>query len=145
MPRTEQARDRKPSHLERELLDFYDEFTAQNARVLFIIQALAAALPNGSGLDERAATGAVFCAQWLNDRTMWSWRSSSRRSCWRFTGLHGQALRRFPRGHRVPTLLIDKDGCFAARRGLTAPPCRPGMVIQFRPSPSWVPGSTGLS
>jgi hypothetical protein len=33
------------------------------------MQALAAALVNGGGLDERSATGAVFCAQWLNDRT----------------------------------------------------------------------------
>lgn len=34
------------------------------------MQALAAALPNGNGPDERSATGAVFCAQWLNDRTV---------------------------------------------------------------------------
>ena len=34
------------------------------------MQALAAALVNGGGLDERSATGAVFCVQWLNDRTV---------------------------------------------------------------------------
>ena len=54
----------------RELLDFYDELTALNACNSFVMQALAAALTNGSGLDERSATGAVFCAQWLNDRTV---------------------------------------------------------------------------
>lgn len=54
----------------RELLDFYDELTALNACNSFVMQALAAALTTGNGLDERAATGAVFCAQWLNDRTV---------------------------------------------------------------------------
>ena len=54
----------------RELLDFYDELTALNACNAFVMQALAAALTTGNGLDERSATGAVFCAQWLNDRTV---------------------------------------------------------------------------
>jgi len=47
----------------------YDELTALNACNAFVMQALAAALVNGGGLDERSATGAVFCTQWLNDRT----------------------------------------------------------------------------
>lgn len=56
--------------LARELLEFYDELTALNACSAFITQALAAALVKGDGLDERSATGAVFCVQWLNDRTV---------------------------------------------------------------------------
>jgi hypothetical protein len=53
-----------------EFLDLYDELTAPNTCNAFVMQALAAALTTGTGLDERAATGAVFCAQWLNDRTV---------------------------------------------------------------------------
>ena len=53
-----------------ELLEFYDELTTLNACSAFVMQALAAALANGGGLDERSATGAAFCAQWLNDRTV---------------------------------------------------------------------------
>jgi hypothetical protein len=48
----------------------YDELTALHACSAFVMQALAATLANGDGLDERSATGAVFCAQWLNDRTV---------------------------------------------------------------------------
>ena len=59
----------QPRSLARELLQFYDELTALNACSAFVMQALASALANGGGLDERSATGAVFCAQWLNDRT----------------------------------------------------------------------------
>jgi hypothetical protein len=54
----------------RELLKLYDELTALNACNAFVMQALAAALVHGGGLDERSATGAVFCAQWLNNRTV---------------------------------------------------------------------------
>ena len=54
----------------RELLALYDELTALNACNAFVMQALAAALAGGGGLDERSATGAVFCAQWVNDRTV---------------------------------------------------------------------------
>ena len=50
-------------------LELYDELTELNACGAFVTQALAAALLKGGGLDERSATGAVFCAQWLNDRT----------------------------------------------------------------------------
>jgi hypothetical protein len=59
----------QPQSLARELLQFYDELTALNACSAFVMQALASALASGCGLDERSATGAVFCAQWLNDRT----------------------------------------------------------------------------
>jgi len=52
-----------------ELLRLYDELTALHACNAFVMQALAAALASGGGLDERSATGAVFCTQWLNDRT----------------------------------------------------------------------------
>ena len=52
-----------------DLLKLYDELTALNACSAFVMQALAAALVNGGGLDERSATGGVFCAQWLNERT----------------------------------------------------------------------------
>ena len=55
--------------LARELLQFYDELTALHACSAFVMQALASTLAKGEGLDERSATGAVFCAQWLNDRT----------------------------------------------------------------------------
>lgn len=47
----------------------YDELTALNACSAFVMQALAIALINGGGLDEHSATGGVFCAQWLNERT----------------------------------------------------------------------------
>ena len=56
--------------LERELVVFYDEFTAQNARVLFALQALVDALANADGADARLTTGAVFWVQWLNDGTL---------------------------------------------------------------------------
>jgi hypothetical protein len=53
-----------------ELLELYDELTALHAASAFVMQALAAAQVYGGGLDERSATGAVFCAQWLNDRAV---------------------------------------------------------------------------
>jgi hypothetical protein len=59
----------QPRSLARELLEYYDEVTALNACSAFVMQALASALVNGDGLDGRSATGAVFCAQLLNDRT----------------------------------------------------------------------------
>lgn len=55
--------------LASELLEFYDELTALNACNAFVTQSLATALVKGDGLDERSATGAVFCVQWLNDRS----------------------------------------------------------------------------
>ena len=51
-----------------ELLQFYDELTELHAGSAFVMQALASALVKGEGLDERSATGAVFCAQWLDGR-----------------------------------------------------------------------------
>ena len=55
--------------LARELLQFYDDLTALHACSAFITQALASTLVQGESMDERSATGAVFCTQWLNDRT----------------------------------------------------------------------------
>jgi hypothetical protein len=69
MPSPEKNVDSQTDLPVRELLKLYDELTALHACSAFVMQALAAALVNGDGLDERSATGAVFCAQWLNDRT----------------------------------------------------------------------------
>jgi hypothetical protein len=69
MPSPERNGDSQTDLPARELLKLYDELTALHACSAFVMQALAAALVNGGGLDERSATGAVFCAQWLNDRT----------------------------------------------------------------------------
>ena len=62
--------DKGKDSLSRELLEFYDDLTALHAGNGFVLQALTAALANGGGLDERTATGAMFCAQWLNDRSV---------------------------------------------------------------------------
>lgn len=70
MPRSEKIVDRRMDSLARELLKLYDELTALHACSAFVMQALAAALVSAGGLDERSATGAVFCTQWLNDRTV---------------------------------------------------------------------------
>lgn len=56
--------------LKRELLHFYDELTTLNACNAFVMQALTSTLAKDEGLDERLATGAVFCVQWLNDCTI---------------------------------------------------------------------------
>jgi hypothetical protein len=53
-----------------ELLALYDELTALHAASAFVMQALAAAQVYGGGLDERSATGAVFCARWLDERAI---------------------------------------------------------------------------
>lgn len=55
--------------LAHELLKFYDDLTAHHACNGFVLQALAAALADSEGTDERAATGAIFCTQWLNDQS----------------------------------------------------------------------------
>ena len=55
--------------LAHELLKFYDDLTAHHACNGFVLQALAAALADSGGTDERAATGAIFCTQWLNDQS----------------------------------------------------------------------------
>jgi hypothetical protein len=69
MPNPERNVDSQTDFPARELLKLYDELTTLHACSAFVMQALAAALANGDGLDERSATGGVFCAQWLNDRT----------------------------------------------------------------------------
>lgn len=53
-----------------ELLKFYDDLTAFHACNRFFLQALVATLANGDGADERTATGAIFCTQWLNDQSV---------------------------------------------------------------------------
>lgn len=68
MPNPESNADSQTNLPARELLKLYDELTALNASSAFVMQALAAALVNG-GLDERSATGGVFCAQCLIERT----------------------------------------------------------------------------
>jgi hypothetical protein len=70
MPSPERTVDSQTDLPARELIKLYDELTELHACSAFVMQALAAALVNGGGLDERSATGAVFCAQWLNDRTV---------------------------------------------------------------------------
>ena len=70
MPSSAKTTDSQTDLPTRELIKLYDELTALHACSAFVMQALAAALANGGGLDERSATGAVFCAQWLNDRTV---------------------------------------------------------------------------
>ena len=69
MPSSAKTVDSPTSLPARELLALYDELTALHACSAFVMQALAAALAQGGGLDERAATGAVFCTEWLIDRT----------------------------------------------------------------------------
>ncbi len=69
MPSPKKKADSQKDLPARELLKLYDELTALHACSAFVMQALAAVLANGGGLDERSATGAVFCTQWLNDRT----------------------------------------------------------------------------
>ena len=69
MPSSVKTVDKRTNLPAPELLRLYDELTELHAGSAFVMQALAAALVNGGGLDERSATGAVFCTQWLNDRT----------------------------------------------------------------------------
>ncbi len=69
MPSSAKTVDKRTILPAPELLRLYDELTALNACSAFVMQALATVLANGGGLDERSATGAVFCTQWLNDRT----------------------------------------------------------------------------
>ena len=70
MPSPERNVDSQTDLPARELLKLYDELTALHACNAFVMQALAAALLNGGGLDERSATGGVLCAEWLNERTV---------------------------------------------------------------------------
>lgn len=69
MPSPEKNGDSQTDLPAHELLKLYDELTALHACSAFVMQALAAALVNGGGLDERSATGGVLCAEWLNERT----------------------------------------------------------------------------
>jgi hypothetical protein len=69
MPSSAEPTENRTDLPARELLRLYDELSALHAASAFVMQALAAAQVYGGGLDERSATGAVFCTQWLNDRT----------------------------------------------------------------------------
>ena len=53
MPSPEKNADSQTDLPANELLKLYDELTALNACSAFVMQALAAALVNGGGLDER--------------------------------------------------------------------------------------------
>lgn len=55
------------AHSARSLLDFYDAYTALNARILFVLRALASLSASGEGEDERVVTGAIFSIQDLTD------------------------------------------------------------------------------
>ena len=70
MPDPNEIHNERMHSLARELLLLYDEFSEQNAGVLFVMQALAAALAKEDGPDERLALGAAFCVQLMNDRTL---------------------------------------------------------------------------
>ena len=69
MPKPKEATRRKGgSSLAHELLEFRDELDDLNACNAFVVQALAGAVAGGERLGRRAATGAMVCAQWLDDR-----------------------------------------------------------------------------
>ena len=69
MPKSKRTVQKPIDSLVRELLEFYDDLTAHHACNGFVLQSLAAALADSEGTDERAATGAIFCTQWLNDQS----------------------------------------------------------------------------
>lgn len=52
----------------RELLEFYDQFSELNACCAFVLQAAVRIVEDGEITDRRSATGAIYCAQWLEDR-----------------------------------------------------------------------------
>jgi hypothetical protein len=52
----------------RELLEFYDQFSQLNACCTFVLQAAVRIVEDGEVTDRRSAAGAIYCAQWLQDR-----------------------------------------------------------------------------
>jgi hypothetical protein len=52
----------------RELLEFYDQFSELNACCAFVLQAAVRIVEDGEITDRRSAAGAIYCAQWLEDR-----------------------------------------------------------------------------
>ena len=52
----------------RELLEFYDQFSELNACCAFVLQAAVRIVEDGEVTDRRSAVGAIYCAQWLQDR-----------------------------------------------------------------------------
>jgi hypothetical protein len=59
---------RKGKDFARELLEFYDQFSELNACCAFVLQAAVRIVDDGEITDRRSATGAIYCAQWLEDR-----------------------------------------------------------------------------
>lgn len=64
------SKPKPDNRLARELLQLYDDLTALNGCTAFVLDALAEALMRASGADSLSAEGAMFCVQWLNDRTI---------------------------------------------------------------------------
>jgi hypothetical protein len=70
MPKRATTAKRAEINLSGELLDFHDDLTALNTGVAFVLQAFATALQTGEPIDRRAASGAVFFVELLNQRTL---------------------------------------------------------------------------
>lgn len=68
MPKPHRPNGKQRDALAGELLNFYDDLTALNATTTFVLGALAAAVEGEAPPQRRAASGAVFCVGWLNDR-----------------------------------------------------------------------------
>ena len=70
MPKSATKVKSTKKHLDGELLDFYDDLTAVNAGMAFVLQAFAIAMQSGEPTDHRTASGATFCVDLLNKRTL---------------------------------------------------------------------------
>lgn len=70
MPKQRKRSQEKVNSVARDLLEFRDELNALSACNAFVQEALAGAMEGGQGMSSRAATGAMFCAQWLDDRAI---------------------------------------------------------------------------
>ena len=66
MPKSRTKPDTRLDLLARDLLQLYDDLSALNACTAFVLQALV----RGDGTNSRSAEGAMFCTQWLSDRTI---------------------------------------------------------------------------
>lgn len=64
MPKANEPADQ----LKADLLDYYDDLTALHAAIAFVLESLTAIIQNTGSHHVRAATGAVFCVEWLNTR-----------------------------------------------------------------------------
>lgn len=70
MPKSQAKPDRPSDLLARELLQLYDDLTMLNACTAFVLEALAEALVRGDRAGSRSTEGAMFCTQWLSERTI---------------------------------------------------------------------------